>query len=249
MFTTSARTALRLAGRILDVVLPQRCPACNSQVETRGGLCVPCWCALSFIGPPLCLCCGLPFELDIGGDALCGDCMTERPSFGRARAVMVYNDASRPLVLGLKYADQTYAAAVYGSWLVRAGADLLADATLVTPVPLHRWRLLWRRYNQSALLAASVCRLTGLLHLPDLLERHRPTPVQGGLNRKDRHRNVAGAFRVRPSRAARVREANIVLIDDVLTTGATLAECADVLMQAGAARVDVLTLARVTKSL
>jgi ComF family protein len=238
----------RLGVALLDAVLPPRCLTCGGPVERQGSVCPACWCRLSFIGPPVCDCCGLPFELAALAGSWCGACLSLRPAFERARSVLVYDDASRPLVLGLKHGDRTFGAQAFGGWLARAGAELLADASLLVPVPLHRWRLFWRRYNQAALLAQAVHRITGIAHVPDLLVRCRMTPAQGKLSVGARRDNVAGAFRLRPGVASRVAGARLVVIDDVLTTGATAAECARVLMRAGAARVDVLTLARAVKA-
>ncbi len=182
-------------------------------------------------------------------DTLCGECLAGRPAFERARAVLIYDEASKPLVLGLKYGDQTYGACAYGAWLARSGAELLDGATLLVPVPLHRWRLFRRRYNQAAMLGQAISAVSGITHLPGLLVRHRATPIQGGLSGPARHRNVAGAFLLRPRLAPQARDARIVLIDDVLTTGATACECASVLLRAGAASVDILTLARAVKAL
>jgi ComF family protein len=238
----------RLAGRALDLLLPPRCLACGAIVESQGGLCPACWKGLTFLGDPQCACCGLPLPFAIGDeDVVCGACIARPPSFARARSVLGYDDASRPLVLGFKHGDRTHHADAFGVWLARAGAALLADADLLVPVPLHRWRLFMRRYNQSALLAQAVGRRTGVAVDPDLLRRRRATPSQGGLGREERRRNVSGAFTVRPGGAGRVAGRRIVLVDDVLTTGATVDEGARVLRRAGAARVDVLTLARVLR--
>jgi len=238
-FAAAASTAL------LDALLPPRCLCCGTAVDRQGGLCPHCWTGLSFIAPPFCACCGLPFEYEAQDGNLCGACLAEPPAFARARAVLVYDDGSRPLVLGFKHGDRIHAAGAYGGWLARAGADLLGDADLLVPVPLHWGRLFRRRYNQAALLAQALSRRTGVAAVPDLLLRQRATPTQGGLDRKGRHRNVKGAFRLRDRRS--VAGKRVVLVDDVLTTGATLAECARVLTRAGAARVDALTLARVVK--
>ena len=236
----------RLAGFALDLLLPPRCLGCGEVIERQGGLCSPCWKQLTFLGAPWCACCGHPFEFAIGNqDTLCGGCLAKPPPFRRARAVLSYDDASRPLVLGLKHADQTHAAAAFAAWLARVGAEVLGDADLIAPVPLHRWRLFHRRYNQAALLAQGLGRLTGAPVMTDLLQRSRATPTQGGLNRAGRQRNVKGAISLRPGREAHSRGARIVVIDDVMTTGATVGECARVLLRAGAAQVDVLTLARV----
>jgi len=248
MLRATARSAARLAGRVLDAVLPPRCLACGDPVDRQGGVCPACWRGLAFIAPPFCERCGLPFEVDVLAGAECGACLMRPPPFARARAVLVYDDASRHLVAGLKYGDQTYAAGAYGAWLARAGADLLAEATLAVPVPLHRWRLLRRRYNQAALLGEALRRSSGLPYRPDLLIRHRQTTPQVGLSGEARHRNVTGAFRIRNDYRALVDGARIILIDDVMTTGATLTECARVLLRGGAARVDVLTLARAVKA-
>lgn len=240
-----ARMAMRAAGAALDALLPPRCLSCGRPVDRQGGLCGACWSALTFIAPPACTCCGLPFEYAVEGENLCGACVAAPPLFARARAVLVYDDASRPLILGFKHGDRTHAAPPFGVWLARAGAELLTDADLLAPVPLHRWRLFMRRYNQAALLAQETGRAAGVAAVPDLLVRRRRTRSQGGLDRQGRHRNVAGAFALR--RPGAVEGKRVVLVDDVLTTGATLGECARVLLRAGARRVDVLTLARVVK--
>ena len=248
MDTAAARSLIRLAGRVLDAVLPPRCLACGDPVDRQGGVCPACWRGLTYIAPPFCERCGLPFEVDALIGAECGACMMRPPPFARARSVLVYDDASRRLVAGLKYGDQTYAAGAYGAWLARAGADLLAGASFAAPVPLHRWRLLRRRYNHAALLGDALRRACGVPYHPDLLVRHRATVPQVGLSGEARHRNVTGAFRIRNKHQAMVRDARIILIDDVITTGATLTECARVLLRGGAARVDVLTLARAVKA-
>lgn len=234
----------------LDLLLPPRCLSCGQEVDCVATLCPGCWRGLGFIAPPCCACCGLPFDFDPGSpDSLCGGCIAAPPAFGRCRSVFTYDAASRPLILGFKHGDRTDTAPALAQWMARAGAGLLADADLLVPVPLHRWRLFRRRFNQSALLAQALARLSGTAWLPDLLLRRRATAPQGGLTAKGRARNVAGAFRLHPRHASRAAGARILLIDDVFTTGATVSECARVLRRAGAAQVDVLTLARVEKPL
>jgi ComF family protein len=179
------------------------------------------------------------------GDSRCALCIARPPPFARARAALLYDDGCRGLILSFKHGDRTDLAPVFARWLARAGAELLGDADLLVPVPLHRWRLFHRRYNQSALLARLLARTSGVPMLPDLLIRHRATPSQGGLGRRGRVRNVAGAFALHSRLARRADGRRVLLIDDVHTTGATLGECARLLRRAGAARVDVLTLARV----
>jgi ComF family protein len=235
------------AGRaVVDALLPPRCLACGRPVGAAGTLCPACWEAVVFLGPPLCRCCGFPFEL-APPDSLCAACHADPPAYDRARAVAAYDAASRGLVLGFKHADRTEAAPAFAVWMARAGAELLADAGLIVPVPLHRWRLFQRRYNQSALLAWQLARLSGVPCVPDLLQRRRNTPSQGRLSPAGRSRNVAGAFRVAPRHAGRLKGRRVLLVDDVLTTGATVAACARVLKRGGAAGVDVLTLARVVR--
>lgn len=235
----------RVLRVVVDAVLPPLCLCCGIQVGEPGTLCPDCWSKLDFLGPPCCDACGHPFELDPGEAAWCGACARSRPEFRRARAVFRYDDASRPLVLRFKHADRTEAAPAFARWMARAGASLLAEADLVVPVPLHRWRLLTRRYNQAALLANALGRLAAVPVAPDLLVRRRRTPPQGYLGREARERNVKGAFAVRPAKLHLVHGRTVLLVDDVLTTGATVGECARVLLKAGAAAVDVVTLGRV----
>jgi ComF family protein len=233
-------------GRLaLDAVLPPVCLSCGALVGEPGTLCPSCWSKVDFLAPPLCAACGHPFEIEAGPAALCGPCARQHPPWRRARAVFRYDDASKPLILRFKHADRLEGGPTFARWLARAGAELLEGADLIVPVPLHRWRLLSRRYNQAAVLAVALGKLTGLAVAPDLLVRTRRTPVQGHLGRDERRRNVRGAFAVRVGRAGAVAGRHVVLIDDVLTTGATVAECAETLSRAGAAAVDVLTLGRV----
>jgi ComF family protein len=243
----AARLARRGTAGALDLLLPPQCLQCRSAVDRQGLLCAECWREVAFIGPPFCAVCGLPFAHDEGAEAICGACVKEPPSFGRARAAMVYDAASRALVLGFKHGDRIEAAAPFGRWLARAGAEFLAEADLVVPVPLHRWRLWRRRYNQAALLAQALARAAALEAVPDLLVRRRATASQHGLSRRERRLNVRGAFAVAPRRRARLEGARVILVDDVLTTGATVEASATALLGAGAGAVDVLTLARVVR--
>jgi ComF family protein len=240
----------RISGvKALDIVLPPRCIQCAAAVESHGALCARCWREIRFLGAPCCACCGLPFPYDQGPETLCPSCIALPPSFDRARSAMIYDAHSRKLVLTLKHGDRQHGLPAFGTWLLRAGASLLAEAEIAAPVPLHWTRLFSRCFNQSALLAyaaTAACRRLGLAApdvVPDLLERRRRTPPQGRLSRTGRRSNVEGAFRLRPGVV--VKGQRVLLFDDVLTTGATIEECARVLKRAGAARVDVLTLARV----
>ena len=233
---------------VLNAVLPPRCLSCGDVVEDLGTLCGECWKGLTLLSAPCCACCGFPFPYAVAEGTLCVACTRAHPAFDRARAVFRYDDGSRSMVLGFKHADETHAAPYYGRWLARAGAELLADADLIAPVPLHRWRLLARRYNQSALLAAAVAGSTQGRLAVDLLQRRRHTPRQGRLSPPARRRNVQGAFALRPRWKAELPGKRVLLVDDVLTTGATVEECARVLRRHGAAGVDVLTLARVVRT-
>ena len=244
MNVSSLALTLRAIGRrAIDALLPPQCLACGTAVDTPGALCAGCFSAFTFITAPLCRVCGVPHSSPATDDLICGACLRERPDYNRARGVFVYDNASKGVVLKFKHGDRTDAAVHLARWLQRAGADLITDADVIVPVPLHRWRLLWRSYNQSALLANALGRLTGKPVIPDALVRAKSTPSQGRLDRTARRRNVAGAFRVhRPKGVAGKR---VLLIDDVLTTGATVEACTRALLADGAQRVDVLVLGRV----
>lgn len=237
----------------LDVLLPPLCFGCGAAVEGRAALCPACWRKTRFLAAPVCESCGLPFEADPGPGAVCGECARAAPPFARARAAFVYDEASRGLILAFKHGDRTDAAPAFALWLMRAGADLLAGgqlpgAQLIVPVPLHWTRLFARRFNQAALLAHEVGRLAGVPVSTAALVRRRRTPSQGKLGRSARQRNLAGAFAVPPARRGALTGKRVLLVDDVLTTGATANACARVLLAAGAAAVDVLTLARVVRA-
>ena len=240
-----------LAGvfaRGLDAVLPPRCLKCGLVVAVQGALCPTCWQGLSFLSPPCCACCGRPFDFDLGPGALCGACAQAPPAFDRARSVLRYDEANRDLILAYKHADRTSLTPAFAAWLKRAGDELLRDADLIVPVPLHWSRLFGRRYNQAALLAVALGELSGKAVVPDLLIRRRATRKQGHLGRLARQRNVAGAFALHPRRAAAAAGKRILLIDDVITTGATVTNCARILRQGGATAIDVLALARVIQA-
>ena len=237
----------RLADGAVGLVLPRRCLACGVVVDGEGAFCPACWREVEFLGPPFCACCGFPFEYDHGADALCGACAARPPAYGRARAVCAYGERSRGPVIAFKHADRTDAAPGLARLMASAGAELLRDADLIVPVPLHRARLLARRYNQAALLALALGRIAGLPAVPDALVRSRRTRSQGGLSASARRRNVAGAFALRPSRRDAVAGRHVLLVDDVLTTGATAEACTRTLLAGGAADVDVLTVSRVVR--
>jgi len=237
----------RQIGRAtVDGVLPPRCLACGATVGEPNALCSQCWASMTFFAPPWCAKCGLPFPHPMGEDALCAACARDRPSWDRARAALRYDKHSRHLVLALKHGDRTHLAPALGRWMRRAGAELLDGADLIAPVPLHWTRLFARRFNQAGLLAHAIHSAGGPPVAPDWLIRRRRTPSQGRLGPTARARNVRGAFALRGGRT--IKGKRIVLVDDVLTTGATAEECARVLRRAGAAWIGVQTLARAVRA-
>lgn len=203
------------------------------------------WSRIAFLEDPVCDGCGSPFEFDPGPGVRCPACTARPRAFDRARAACLYDEASRDLILKLKHADRTDLAGLMARWLSRSARPLLADADVVVPVPLHRWRLLRRRYNQAAEIARPLARGAGLAFLPDALERVRDTATQGGKSATGRRRNVAGAFAVRAGQRDRLAGLRVLLVDDVLTTGATAHACARALKAAGAAAVHVAVIAKV----
>ncbi|HUB46324.1 MAG TPA: ComF family protein [Acetobacteraceae bacterium] len=239
---------LRRAGRsALDLLLPPQCLCCDARVEAQGLLCARCFGGTAFITEPCCVRCGVPLAAAAqalrGG--LCPSCHAAPPVFGAARAALRYDAQARRLVLPLKHADRPELAAVLAPHLVRAGAALLRHADLLVPVPLHRRRLFQRRYNQAALLAAATSRITGVTAALDLLVRHRATVSLGDKSAAERAEVVRDAFAIRQDRQALLGGRSVVLIDDVMTSGATANACAAVLLAGGARLVNVLVAARV----
>ena len=236
------------AGRaLLDLLLPPRCVACDASVDAPGLLCSDCFRKTGFITEPFCTRCGVPFaNAALGGpEHLCPACRSAPPVFRHARAALRSDTPGRRLILPFKHADRTELASVLAPHMARAGAALLRDADLLVPVPLHRGRLFRRRYNQAALLAQAVARIADRPAVPDALRRERATASLGEKSATERTAEVAGAFAVRPSRAKQIVGKQVLLIDDVMTSGATANACADVLLAAGATSVDVLVAARV----
>ena len=231
---------------LLDVLFPPLCLGCR-QTVAEPGFCAGCWSAITFLDGPGCTCCGLPFAVALDGDTLCAGCLAKPPAFDKARAILSYDDHSRRAILALKHADRLDLIPGFSRWLGRTGRTLLEECDLIVPVPLHRIRLWRRRYNQAAELAR---RLAGDWHRnyePSILVRSRATKSQGVVTgAKARRRNVLGAFKVPDPR--KVAGKRVLLLDDVLTTGATAEACARALKRAGAEQVHVLVLARVVKA-
>ena len=205
----------------------------------------PCWSKLSFITRPYCERLGIPFVYDPGPGILSMEAIADPPAYNRARAAVRFDEISRVLVHALKYGDRLDLAPMMGRWISRAGREVLAEADALVPVPLH-WRRLWtRRFNQSAMLAAAVSAASGVPMVTDALKRVKATVQQVGLSRSERAANVQGAFRVPEHGKAAVAGRRLIVLDDVLTSGATVEGCARALLRAGASNVDVLVFARV----
>jgi ComF family protein len=241
----TAHAAFRHTARLaLDIALPTLCVSCREPVSGEG-VCATCWAKLSFIAPPYCPRLGIPFVYDPGPDLLSMEAIANPPAYARARAAVRYDDVARTLVHALKYQDRTDLAPAMGRWMARAGRELLTDADALVPVPLH-WQRGWsRRYNQSGALARAIERQSGVKLVSEALRRVRPTQQQIGLSRSQRATNVQGAFKVAPDRQSLIQGRRVILIDDVLTSGATVDACARALLRAKAETVDVLVFARV----
>jgi ComF family protein len=236
--------AAYVAKAVLDLLFPPLCIGCRAAVG-EAGFCAACWSGITFLDGPGCACCGLPFPVALDEATLCALCLTRPPAFDTARAILAYDEKSRGAILALKHADRLDLVPGFARWLSRTGRAALEGSDVVVPVPLHPLRLWRRRYNQSAELARRLARDWALSYDP-VLVRSRPTPSQGAMaSAKARRRNVLGAFKV-PDRQ-RIAGKRVLLLDDVLTTGATVEACARALNRAGAVQVHVLALARVVK--
>jgi ComF family protein len=243
-----AAAARRTGAFLVDTALPPLCPACRRPLAAAGGLCAACWGRIDFIAPPYCERLGIPFAYDPGPGVLSREAVLDPPAYGRARAVARYDEVAASLVHALKYGDRLDLAPMLGRWMATAGRELTARADALVPVPLH-WRRLWaRRFNQSAALAAAVGHVCGVPVEHGLLARARATAQQVGLGREARAANVQGAFAVPDAARPRVEGRRLLLVDDVLTSGATAQACARALSRAGAAGVDVLVFARVVNA-
>lgn len=235
-----------VAKAVLDLLFPPHCIGCHAQVA-QAGFCAQCWSGIGFLDGPGCACCGLPFAVGLEGSNLCAACLTKPPAFDAARAIFAYDEKSRGAVLALKHADRLDLVPGFARWLGRSGRTVLEGCDLVIPVPLHPVRLWRRRYNQSAELARRLARDCKLAYQPHVLIRSRPTQSQGAMaSARARRRNVLGAFKV--ADPAKVAGKRVLLLDDVLTTGATVEACARALKRAGASHVNVLALARVVRA-
>lgn len=236
--------ALRAAG---ELVWPSRALISSQREHGAGALPPDEFARLDFLIGAVCNRCGVPMEVDLGAANECAACIAKPPRWTRARAALAYDESARRPILDLKYAGRRDGLSVLGAWMVQAGQGLLEEADLLVPVPLHYRRLAARGYNQAVWLAEAISKRSGVPVRVDILRRIRATKSQGGLSARARRRNVAGAFDIRPGKEAALCGRSVLLIDDVLTTGATLSGCTRALLRAGAARVDVLVLARVVR--
>nr|WP_245414506.1 ComF family protein [Aestuariivirga litoralis] len=235
----------RLWRGVLDFVTPSLCLSCGVAVGEPASLCVACWGKLRLIEEPVCDALGTPFAYDQGEGALSAAALADPPAWDRSRAAALFDDEAARLVHALKYRDRPEAGLLMARMMARAGRRLISGADVILPVPLHRWRLWRRRFNQSAFLAQQISLAGGTPWRHDVLMRARATRAQVGLDEEARRRNVRNAFAVRPDRLAAVAGKSVLLVDDVRTTGATAEACALALKKAGAARVSLLTFALV----
>ena len=236
--------ALAILNPLVDLVFPPRCPLCGDPLAAQGGLCIECWSKLAIPGEPSCARCQRPMGSDSAGGLTCAPCLAHPPRHDGIAAATLYTDASRDLVLAFKHGRRIGLARLLGR-LISAKLAGLEGEWLVVPVPLHRWRL-WRRgFNQSALLGSEVARAGGRKMIPDALVRVKRTPTLGGLGRSARATALKGSIVAHPRRRAALRDAQVLLIDDVMTSGATTDACLAALHRAGAARVRIACFARV----
>lgn len=231
----------------LHLLYPPQCLSCGGLVDSDFALCPDCWRDTPFITGLVCDTCGTPLPGEDAGPVHCDDCLTLARPWAQGRAALLYRDRARQLTLALKHGDRTDLARPAARWLHRAALPILRPGMIVAPVPLHWMRLFRRRYNQSALLSAALARAAGLSHIPDLLIRPRRTPTQDGRDRDGRFRNMSDAIHAHPRHRPQLRGADILIVDDVMTSGATLAAATEACLAAGATRVSVAVLARVAK--
>lgn len=234
----------QLKNAALSLFFPPLCPICekwNGAIDI--GFCPECFKKLSFITAPVCRFCGEPMTFNFGETGTCMNCIKKQPVYTSARAAIVYNDVSRLMILRFKHGDATYNSTIFARMMVNAAHSFIKNADIIIPVPVHPWRLLKRKYNQAALLADKIAIITKKKSDNNNLIRIKNTPYQGSINGKDRHTNVKNVFIIK--NPFTIADKNVILVDDVYTTGSTVSECASALFKNGAKTVNVLTLAKV----
>jgi ComF family protein len=243
----AVRSGRWLLRQIVDYALPPRCAGCGAVTDGPHRFCMTCWQSLHFLGDPCCARCGFPFEVErLAGEEECGACLADPPPFTRLRAAVAYGEIARKVALKLKYGRRPGVAETLARFMARHLAAMPEDAVIV-PVPLHRWRIWSRGYNQAALIASALGRLGGHPVEQEILLRRKATPVLRGMGRKARAKAMQGAFAVTPDGKARIAGKTLILIDDVYTSGATSRACAAALLRAGATQVNILCWARVIR--
>ncbi len=241
---TIPERAKQVSRALLNGLLPPRCISCYTRVDQPGSLCAHCWAELRFLGDPCCSICSHPFPHDVGEGAICASCIAKPPPYDRALSVLRYDEHSRPLITRFKYYDQTQGERRFVDWMTQKIAPIRDDIDLITPVPLHPRRLIHRTYFHSALLARGIANNSCIFLIPDLLVRTKHTPPQASLSKNERRRSVRSAFALHPRYTDVIRNKHVLLVDDVMTTGATIHACTRALKRAGASKVFVITLAR-----
>lgn len=253
VYLVKAFLVMTVVAKMLDILLPPRCFACGDDVQDHGSQCAACWSKVDFISHPLCSCCGVPFDYvsnqaDEEEGFICGDCAKSAHAYDQARAVFVYDDHSKKMILSFKHGDRHEGVPAFAIWLWGAAKIWEDEIDIIMPVPLHWRRLFKRRFNQAAEMAYAVGKLAGLGVNATSLKRHKPTRSQFGLGARQRQKNVQSAFSINDKDKAAVKGKTILLVDDVMTTGATINACAKALKKVGAKKVYAVSLARVVNS-
>lgn len=241
--------ALAIGQWALDKLYPPHCPACKVPVSAQGHLCGACFQDIHMIAAPHCAQCGIPFAVDMGPEALCPDCLDTKPSYVSARSALVYGEVTGKLIKQLKYHDHMQGLERFANWMASVTQPFVSEVDYIVPVPLHWKRLMTRYYNQAAWLAYGLSQQTGIPCNPQLLKRTRATPPQARMNREERQRNMRRAFAVPAKMKNHIENKCVLIVDDVMTTGATIEACAEALVSAGASKVYGVTLARATRNL
>jgi len=234
----------KILNKSLDFIYPPLCIVCRDNTYYARNLCSDCWSKIEWITRPHCEICSLPFEYEVEGEVICAACIQKKPYFDKSRSVFLYNDLSSGIISTFKYGDKTYPHKTYSNWMYQAGKDLWDDVDYISFVPLSFRRTLVRKYNQSSILAKDLSKTADKKIFYNLINRVRHVVPQASLNKNERLKNVKGVFSVNKKHVDKIENKTIIIIDDVITTGATLNECAKVLKKHGASKVYVLTLAK-----